>query len=86
MLKTTLQTKKTPYFCKGVLAEVETGKKERGYDMNQGVLFQVNYKGDVWDVYGFVGSAGGFDRAFFIACDPISNYFTALPVVKCTRI
>ena len=50
--------------------------------MNNGVLFQVMYKGKIIDVYGFVGIGNG---AHFIYYDEERNRFDNVLVNKCSR-
>ena len=51
--------------------------------MNNGVLFQVRYKGKIVDVYGFVGIGNG---ASFIYYDEEHNCFDNVLVNKCSKV
>jgi hypothetical protein len=70
------------------LAEVENRKKERGIDMNQGVLFQVRIPNDCTrkDLRGKVLDIYGISKSYFVFYNEEKGHFDKIEVYYCTRI
>jgi hypothetical protein len=58
-------------------------ERRKGFNMNQGVLFQVMNEGKTYDVYGIVNIDGD---TYFVIYDEEASRFDIEEIKECSRI